>query len=396
MSDTKSAQEQTTTEVSMMKTSLRTHFARLLDDELDVDEVTNWFASLGMVTGKQDITENAAALTHYFDDLGFNTGEDYCLAKEEDIEAACKSKHMESKISMASARTIYRYMTSRPDNDTASRATAGTANTVATGGTGSAVTAVMNDNAAKALMKIATSATEKVPRMQEKYMTVSLIRKHIKDYIRAKENEWEGNGLYDAITAMRSNMDKPYEDLVVIAGRYATDAVADRDECSDFLKSVSSEIQGQCGIGRSRSIIEAVARMLRKCSTKSFEECREDIRYVSESVWIIKSGHHLRKDFEDWVKKVFEVRYTPFISAETILESMMTMLVNFQPLVHKLIEAYKIHGDSQASIDNMIKVVREHIPKPESRSGALFRAGSRSNDTWDALGHHQRKNLRSS
>ena len=46
MSDTKSAQEQTTTEVSMMKTSLRTHFARLLDDELDVDEVTNWFASL--------------------------------------------------------------------------------------------------------------------------------------------------------------------------------------------------------------------------------------------------------------------------------------------------------------------------------------------------------------
>ena len=120
MSDTKSAQEQTTTEVSMMKTSLRTHFARLLDDELDVDEVTNWFASLGMVTGKQDITENAAALTHYFDDLGFNTGEDYCLAKEEDIEAACKSKHMESKISMASARTIYRYMTSRPDNDTAS------------------------------------------------------------------------------------------------------------------------------------------------------------------------------------------------------------------------------------------------------------------------------------
>ena len=69
MSDTKSAQEQTTTEVSMMKTSLRTHFARLLDDELDVDEVTNWFASLGMVTGKQDITENAAAPTHYFDDL---------------------------------------------------------------------------------------------------------------------------------------------------------------------------------------------------------------------------------------------------------------------------------------------------------------------------------------
>ena len=78
MSDTKSAQEQTTTEVSMMKTALRTHFARLLDDELDVDEVTNWFASLGMVTGKQDITENAAALTHYFDDLGFNT----CLTQE--------------------------------------------------------------------------------------------------------------------------------------------------------------------------------------------------------------------------------------------------------------------------------------------------------------------------
>ena len=60
-----------------MKTSLPTHFARMLDDELDAEEVGNWFATLGMMAGKTDITENAAALAEYFGDLGFNTGEDY-------------------------------------------------------------------------------------------------------------------------------------------------------------------------------------------------------------------------------------------------------------------------------------------------------------------------------
>ena len=86
-----------------MKTSLRTHFARMLDDELDAEEVGNWFATLGMMTGKTDITENAAALAEYFGDLGFNTGEDYCLAKEEDVETACESEGLISKISVASS-----------------------------------------------------------------------------------------------------------------------------------------------------------------------------------------------------------------------------------------------------------------------------------------------------
>ena len=108
--------------------------------------------------------------------------------------------------------------------------------------------------------------------------------------------------------------------------------------------------------------------MLEKCTDKSFEECREDIKYVSENVWVlIKSGYHLRKDFEDWVRNVFEVRYTPYISAETVMESMMTMLVKLQPLVHEVIAAYRINDDSQASIDNMIKVVREQVPKLESK-----------------------------
>ena len=266
MAEIESQSGQTTTDISAMKTSLRTHFARMLDDELDAEEVGNWFATLGMMTGKTDITENAAALAEYFGDLGFNTGEDYCLAKEEDIETACESEGLVSKISVASFRTIYRYMTSRPENDAASQVTAATGVTGNTGATGSAATSIMNDNAVKALMKIATSATEKVPRMQEKYMTVALVRKHVKEYIRAKENEWEGNGLYEAITAMRNNMDKSYAEMVVIAGRYATDAAADKDECSDFLKSVSGEIQGQCRIGKCRSIVEAVAKMLRKCS----------------------------------------------------------------------------------------------------------------------------------
>ena len=45
-----------------------------------------------MVTGKTDIMEKAVALAEYFGDLRFNSGEDYCLVKEEDVETACELK----------------------------------------------------------------------------------------------------------------------------------------------------------------------------------------------------------------------------------------------------------------------------------------------------------------
>ena len=45
-------------------------------------------------------------------------------------------------------------------------------------------------NAAKALLKIAGSVNKKVPEMTDKYLTVYAVRKHVKAYARAKENEW--------------------------------------------------------------------------------------------------------------------------------------------------------------------------------------------------------------
>ena len=188
--------------IAEQKNTLRTWFARYFDDGITKEEVENWFDTLGACTGKGEIQENKEKLTAYLmQTKGFSTGEDFVLSLSQDIEEA--SDKMDCGLTPAAIRTVHRYMASKSDEDQA----APTAASAATGfngdgqsaAVGSAaatqVSTMMTDGAAKALLKIAGSVNKKVPEMKEKYLTVNLARKHVKDYARAKENEWANTGL---------------------------------------------------------------------------------------------------------------------------------------------------------------------------------------------------------
>ena len=70
---------------------------------------------------------------------------------------------------------------------------------------------------------------------------------------------------------------------------------------------------------------------------------------MTEKPWVIGSGYHIRDDFELWNKQMTEIRYTPFVSVESIQEGMIHMLQKFQPLVHKVMDVYKEAGKGQKS-----------------------------------------------
>ena len=73
---------------------------------------------------------------------------------------------------------------------------------------------MMSDSATKALMKIAGSVGKKVPEMGEKYLTVCGAKKHVRDYARAKENEWANTGLFEAAVEMLYYMHETCDELI--------------------------------------------------------------------------------------------------------------------------------------------------------------------------------------
>ena len=360
--------------VASTKTTIRTHFARHVDHMLTLDDVKDWFEALGEITGKQDIKANAESLSQYmFETKEFNTGEDYIMAEMKDIQEA--NEAMECGLSDAAQRTILRYMLSRETDTTGSMIadknpadqSMTTGNTGGTVQTNTTVTSAITDDAAKALMQIANSTTHKVPEMKDKYLSVKITRQHIKDYAKEKEKELTGTGLCDAVKAMRNNMDKTQQELMIIAVRYVQDAQYDKDRCADFLNSVSEEVKILCDVDKEKSLCSAVSKLLKKSCDKLFEEAKGYLLDVIESPWVISSGWHIRDDFEEWVEKLYEIRYTPFVTVESIMDAMQHMLQKFMLLVHKIRDVWKDEGESHKAIDKMIRVVRADIPRLESK-----------------------------
>ena len=87
-----------------------------------------------------------------------------------------------------------------------------------------------------------------------------------------------------------------------------------------------------------------------------------------ENPWVIGSGYYLRRDFEDWVDVVTEIRFSRFVQVEQILDAMQHMLQKFQPLVYKIRDVYKEYGETQRAVNKMISMVRKEIPKLEAKS----------------------------
>ena len=117
--------------IAQQKNALRTWFARYFDDGMTKEDVENWFDTLGACTGKGEISENKEKLTTYLmQTKGFNTGEDFVLSLNEDIEEA--NEDMQCGLSVAAIRTIHRYMASKSEEDQAVAPTATSAATCVT------------------------------------------------------------------------------------------------------------------------------------------------------------------------------------------------------------------------------------------------------------------------
>jgi len=323
--------------IAEQKNTLRTWFARYFDDGMTKEDVENWFDTLGACTGKGEISVNKEKLTAYLmQTKGFSTGEDFVLSLSTDIEEA--DAFMKCDLTPAAVRTIHRYMASRAEDEYAEAPAATSTglnavdqSTAVGSAANTAASAMMSDSAAKALMKIAGSVNKKVPEMGEKYLTVCGAKKHARDYAKAKENEWADTGLFEAVVEMLYYMHESCDELIKRADDEVKDKAADAAECADFLGSLSDEIRSHAKINREKSMVSAIAKLLKKSSGKSHEECRVDIHEVTEKPWVVGSGYHIREDFELWAKQMTEIRYTPYTTIESIQEGMVHMLQKFQP-----------------------------------------------------------------
>ena len=58
-------------------------------------------------------------------------------------------------------------------------------------------------SAEQALLKIASSTVQKLPKLQGRQVTVKTAMTYIKKFATAKKFAWEPTGLYEAVTAIR-------------------------------------------------------------------------------------------------------------------------------------------------------------------------------------------------
>ena len=106
---------------------------------------------------------------------------------------------------------------------------------------------------------------------------------------------------------------------------------------------------------------------MHKVVDRKWDEMIGDMHNTLEKPWQISNGQFIRADFEAWVTQVTEVRYSRYVDIKMVVEAAQHILTKFQPLVFKIQDIWKEHGDSQSTIDKIIREVRDDIPKLESK-----------------------------
>ena len=89
---------------------------------------------------------------------------------------------------------------------------------------------------------------------------------------------------------------------------------------------------------------------------------KNDLRDATEAVVSIAKDGDLLQEFEAWFSSVLEVRYTEYVSLETLMESLCILLERFQPLLKQCDRLYAAAGDEQqqqtAALDKIVKHIR--------------------------------------
>ena len=344
-------------ESASRRETLRKHFAIEEDKVVDTEYLASWLMELATLLTKKDIHENAMALATYMVEVkGYTTGEDLLDVVSGDIEDAREACSL--TLTDVSVRAIMRYMEREKVTGDQKQGQSSPASKAYSAQSG----------AEAALLKIANTTAVKMPSIKEKYLTVKIAMQYVKKFAQAKKYAYEPTGLYDALTSVRKNAGMIYADLVRVADDYVTEPTMNVEELAEFLQEISDEVCQLAELDQADNIVEAAAKLVAKSTKKTFDQLRLQMHKCLESPGQVTSGQFLKQDFAEWENNLTEIRYNDMVTDEAVCEALQHFLAKFQPLVHKVRDAYKEAEGKQSRIDKMVKTVRTDIPKLEAKS----------------------------
>ena len=174
-----------------------------------------------------------------------------------------------------------------------------------------------------------------------------------------------------AVMDMRKNAQRSAADnqsaarTLLEEGEDGTDL--DFREAPEFLQSLPGHIKTAAKINQSQTVTEAVAKLLAKAAKRPWEEIRCELHKCFEKTEQIKTAKVLKEKFTAFTDDLLELRYSDFVTAEMVCETLQNVLAKFQPLCHKVVAAESKANEEQEKISAMIAIVWDELPKLVSK-----------------------------
>ena len=173
----------------------------------------------------------------------------------------------------------------------------------------------------------------------------------------------------------------------------AAEGSDDADLATEIVGAVKCEVIDEL----SREWIEADSgvvlyyMIMQQAINRPFRLVCQDLKKCTEDVVPIANGSGLSKTFEQWYSSVLEIRYTTFISYETLMESLCVLLEKYQPLLKQCDRVYamaKEDSETHEAFDQIVKKIRtkaeeqEHsLPAPKEPRKSTRPAGKQGRGT---------------
>ena len=334
------------------------------------EELARWIRDVGLVSAKKNVWDHAAALGEFLvNGLGYVTGEDYMSMDLALMFTIAEDEAVAQMMNDASLRTVHRYMVGINCWSAATGQPVSTAPAEGAGAAASPGSATSGRTATEqALLKVAEAATVKLPTWKSSTaMSVKQVKAHIKSYAAGKRSTWNTDKLDEAVMDMRKNAQRSAAENRAeardILARGADGTDLDFREAPEFLQSLPGHIKTAARINQSQTVTEAVSRLLAKAAKRPWEELRCELHKCFEKTKAVESAKTLKEKFTTFNDDLGELRFSDFVTAEMVCETLQNVLAKFQPLCHKVVAAESKATEEQEKISAMIAVVWDEMPK---------------------------------
>ena len=193
------------------------------------------------------------------------------------------------------------------------------------------------------------------------------IKAHLKSYATGKRSTWSAGQLDKAVMDMRKNAHRSAAEQraeareILAKGEDGTDL--DFREAGEFLQSLPGHIKTAAKINQAQTVTEAVSKLLAKAAKRPWEEIRCELHKCFEKTEQVKTAKMLKEKFATFNDDLQELRYSDFVTAEMVCETLQNVLAKFQPLCHKIVAAGSQGEEDQDKISAMIAMVWNEMPK---------------------------------